>query len=387
MADSAVRPFYRLVANGVEGGHLKATLIISPESMPGGTHNFPLKDWPLRMARILSGAADQQLRPEISLQIFAGEGAGTVVPVPATDLRIIGHGEPLPAGWSGVNDLWHNSIAGAADGKLTERLGVERTIAGLRRRIAELRAKGLSIGLAPTMGALHAGHVSLVDAGRARGDALVATIFVNPTQFGPNEDFAAYPRDEAADFALLEKSGAALVFAPDVREMYPEPGLTTVHVAELTSGLCGPFRPGHFDGVATVVTKLFLASLSAKRTTSNCRSSDDWRATSTCRSKSSAVRRCARATVSPCPPATAISTPPNAPQRRRCTAVSSRSRRPCRPAPTAERRRWRPERRCSRPASARSTMSPWSTPKAWPPSIGSPGRRVPSPPPDSARRG
>lgn len=144
---------------------------------------------------------------------------------------------------------------------MSGRLGVERTVAGLRRRIAELRAKGLSIGLAPTMGALHAGHVSLVDAGRARGDAVVATIFVNPTQFGPNEDFAAYPRDEAADFALLEKSGAALVFAPDVREMYPEPGLTTVHVAELTSGLCGPFRPGHFDGVATVVTKLFLASL------------------------------------------------------------------------------------------------------------------------------
>jgi len=139
--------------------------------------------------------------------------------------------------------------------------GVERTVAGLRRRVAELRAAGRSIGLAPTMGALHAGHISLVEAGLSRGDAVVATIFVNPTQFGPNEDFAAYPRGEAADFALLEEAGAALVFAPDVREMYPEPGLTSVHVAELTDGLCGPLRPGHFDGVATVVTKLFMASL------------------------------------------------------------------------------------------------------------------------------
>ena len=113
MANSAVRPFYRLVANGIEGGHLKATLIISPESMPGGTHNFPLKDWPLRMAQILSGAADQQLRLEISLQVLAGEGAGTVVAVPATDIRIVGHGEPQPAGWSSVNELRHNSIVTA----------------------------------------------------------------------------------------------------------------------------------------------------------------------------------------------------------------------------------------------------------------------------------
>ena len=138
---------------------------------------------------------------------------------------------------------------------------VERTIVGLRRRVAELRRRGLAVGLVPTMGALHAGHISLVDAARARGDATVATIFVNPTQFGANEDLAAYPRDETVDFALLESAGATLAFAPSVEEMYPERGLTTIHVAELTDGLCGPLRPGHFDGVATVVTKLFLAAL------------------------------------------------------------------------------------------------------------------------------
>lgn len=120
MADSAARPFYRLVANGIQGDRLKATLIISPELVVGGTNNVPLKDWPLRMARILSGAADQQLRPEISLQIFAGDDAGTVIPVPATELKIVGHNEPHSAGWSNVNDLWQKSIVGAADKKLDD---------------------------------------------------------------------------------------------------------------------------------------------------------------------------------------------------------------------------------------------------------------------------
>ena len=134
---------------------------------------------------------------------------------------------------------------------------VARTIAHMRRAVADLREGGRAIGLAPTMGALHAGHLSLLEAAKARGDAPLATIFVNPTQFGPNEDFSAYPRGEARDFALLEGVGCPVVFAPSVAEMLPEPSLTSVHVAGLTEGLCGPIRPGHFDGVASVVTKLF----------------------------------------------------------------------------------------------------------------------------------
>ena len=124
-----------------------------------------------------------------------------------------------------------------------------------------VRATGRSIGLVPTMGALHEGHLSLVRAAIDRADAPVATIFVNPTQFGPTEDFAAYPRDEAADFAKLAAIGCRIVFAPALAEMAPEPGLTTVHVARLTEGLCGPFRPGHFDGVASIVTKLLMIAL------------------------------------------------------------------------------------------------------------------------------
>jgi len=127
----------------------------------------------------------------------------------------------------------------------------------MRRAVADLREGGRAIGLAPTMGALHAGHLSLLEAAKARGDAPLATIFVNPTQFGPNEDFSAYPRGEARDFALLEGVGCPVVFAPSVAEMLPEPSLTSVHVAGLTEGLCGPIRSGHFDGVASVVTKLF----------------------------------------------------------------------------------------------------------------------------------
>ncbi|MBX9945943.1 MAG: pantoate--beta-alanine ligase [Reyranella sp.] len=140
-------------------------------------------------------------------------------------------------------------------------LAVARTVADLRRAVAGHRAAGRTVGLIPTMGALHEGHVSLVTGALARGDVPVATIFVNPTQFGPNEDFATYPRDEAGDFARLEAAGCRLVFAPDKAEMYPGPQLTTVSVAEITDGLCGPLRPGHFDGVATVVAKLLMMAL------------------------------------------------------------------------------------------------------------------------------
>jgi pantoate--beta-alanine ligase len=140
-------------------------------------------------------------------------------------------------------------------------LVVARTVADLRRAVALHRAAGCTIGMIPTMGALHVGHVSLVQGALDRGDVPVASIFVNPTQFGPNEDFAAYPRDEAGDFARLEEAGCRIVYAPSKEEMYPGTQLTTVTVAGLTDGLCGPFRPGHFQGVATVVCKLLLMAM------------------------------------------------------------------------------------------------------------------------------
>ena len=140
-------------------------------------------------------------------------------------------------------------------------LAIARTIADLRAMLAAQRAQGRAIGLIPTMGALHEGHLSLVRAAIARGDAAVATIFVNPTQFAPNEDFAAYPRDEGADIAKLAHARCQILFAPDLAEMTPRPSLTSVHVAGLTDGLCGPFRPGHFDGVASVVTKLLMIAM------------------------------------------------------------------------------------------------------------------------------
>jgi len=124
------------------------------------------------------------------------------------------------------------------------------------------RADGRRLALVPTMGALHAGHLALVDEARRRGDHLTVSLFVNPTQFGPAEDFAAYPRTEEADMAALEAAGGAdVLFAPAPAEVYPFglPPLTTVRVDRLGDHLCGPFRPGHFEGVATVVAKLFLA--------------------------------------------------------------------------------------------------------------------------------
>lgn len=107
------------------------------------------------------------------------------------------------------------------------------------------------------MGALHRGHLALVDIARKQCDRVVLTIFVNPTQFAPHEDFDAYPRPLDDDLALCRAAGIDLVFTPSVHDMYPPGAATTVHVAGLTDGLCGPFRPGHFDGVATVVAKLF----------------------------------------------------------------------------------------------------------------------------------
>jgi pantoate--beta-alanine ligase len=132
-----------------------------------------------------------------------------------------------------------------------------RTIPEARAAVAALRASSRCLGLVPTMGALHAGHLSLVRAARVACDAVVATIFVNPTQFGPNEDFAKYPRTFDADCALLEAEGVDLIFAPEPAEMYPEGFCTVVEVEGISDRLDGQSRPGHFRGVATVVAKLF----------------------------------------------------------------------------------------------------------------------------------
>ncbi len=138
---------------------------------------------------------------------------------------------------------------------------IVRTIADLRSHIAGWRKAGERVGLVPTMGALHDGHLALAKAARAECDRVVATIFVNPKQFAPNEDLDAYPRREEADLAMLRSAGSALVFMPGTAEVYPPGFATTVRVAGLTDCLCGAHRLGHFDGVATVVTKLLLQSL------------------------------------------------------------------------------------------------------------------------------
>ena len=131
------------------------------------------------------------------------------------------------------------------------------TVAELRRAVAAFRAKGERVGFVPTMGFLHDGHLSLVDLARARCDRVVVSVFVNPKQFGPNEDLARYPRDPEGDAAKLAARGADLLFTPSVNELYPPGFATTVHVAGVSEGMEGARRPGHFDGVATVVARLF----------------------------------------------------------------------------------------------------------------------------------
>ena len=150
-----------------------------------------------------------------------------------------------------------------ADGEGAPRVdeaAVVRTPAALRHRVAAWRAAGETVGLVPTMGALHRGHLALVERMRAEADRTIVSIFVNPLQFAPGEDYDAYPRREAEDVALLSEAGVDLVYAPAVETMYPAGFATRVRVAGIGDRLEGAHRPGHFEGVATVVAKLFLQS-------------------------------------------------------------------------------------------------------------------------------
>lgn len=135
------------------------------------------------------------------------------------------------------------------------------TIAEMQRRSFEMRCANKVIGFVPTMGYFHDGHLSLMRRARKECDVVVVSIFVNPTQFVPGEDYERYPRDLKRDLQLAEAEGVDIVFHPSVQEMYPEGYATYVEVERLTDGLCGAFRPGHFRGVTTVVTKLFNAVL------------------------------------------------------------------------------------------------------------------------------
>lgn len=140
---------------------------------------------------------------------------------------------------------------------------IVKDVQELRRLLSELRrpngaaVQERSVGFVPTMGYLHEGHASLMRAAKEQSDIVVISIFVNPIQFGPNEDFDSYPRDEQRDAALAEREGVDILFMPTVDTMYPQPTRTKIRVSDLTDRLCGASRPGHFDGVTTVVAKLF----------------------------------------------------------------------------------------------------------------------------------
>jgi pantoate--beta-alanine ligase len=137
-------------------------------------------------------------------------------------------------------------------------MDIVTTIAAVREQVRQWRSRGERVAFVPTMGNLHPGHISLIDAARRGAARFIASIFVNPMQFGPNEDFAHYPRTAEKDAAMLSAAGCNLMFMPDAQEIYPHGlcGATRVEVPELSSILCGQFRPGHFEGVATVVAKL-----------------------------------------------------------------------------------------------------------------------------------
>ena len=143
-------------------------------------------------------------------------------------------------------------------GAVTEMIAIARNVAELRSAVSDWRKAGQSVALIPTMGALHAGHLALVERGKTLCDRTVTSIFINPMQFGPGEDLSRYPRDEEGDQQKLSEAGCDLAYLPSAAEMYPEGFLTTVESSRLGETLEGHFRPGHFSGVATVVTKLLL---------------------------------------------------------------------------------------------------------------------------------
>jgi pantoate--beta-alanine ligase len=134
---------------------------------------------------------------------------------------------------------------------------IAKTISSVRKLIGQARSKGKSVGFVPTMGALHKGHISLIKKAVKKTDFVVVSIFVNPTQFGPKEDFNKYPRPLQNDLKLCRKAGADVVFAPSAKQIYPQQNLTYVNVEKITEPLCGRFRQGHFRGVATICSKLF----------------------------------------------------------------------------------------------------------------------------------
>lgn len=136
-------------------------------------------------------------------------------------------------------------------------MNVTQNIESVRNHIRKARNQSKTIGLVPTMGALHMGHISLIRAAKQKCDYVVVSIFVNPTQFGPSEDFDKYPRPLEEDSKICDKEGVDRIFNPTVEEMYPEKNITWVNVEKLTDNLCGRFRPGHFRGVTTVCAKLF----------------------------------------------------------------------------------------------------------------------------------
>jgi pantoate--beta-alanine ligase len=140
-------------------------------------------------------------------------------------------------------------------------LTIVRTVAALRAHLVPWRERRQTVALVPTMGALHEGHLSLIRLARRQADRVVVSVFVNPRQFGPSEDFAAYPRDEVGDARLIAAEHCDLMYTPTPEEMYPRGFATTVSVGAMSEVLCGAARPGHFDGVATVVAKLFTQVL------------------------------------------------------------------------------------------------------------------------------
>lgn len=144
---------------------------------------------------------------------------------------------------------------------MSEKPSTLRSVADLRGQVAAWRRAGESVALVPTMGALHDGHLSLMRLAATQADRVVASIFVNPAQFGPGEDFERYPRTEAEDVSKLATVGVDAAFVPSVREMYPEGFATRVHIERLGDVLCGAHRPGHFDGMALIVVKLLTSAL------------------------------------------------------------------------------------------------------------------------------